>query len=98
MALEADPTVQYALSSGRSWKERLTYKDLKFKSPYNTYRNPGLPPAPICNPSLKSIEAALEPAQTPFLYFVADGTGRHRFFTDHKSHIEFQRSNRKKRN
>ena len=96
MLLEADPTVQYALSSGRFWKDRLTYKDLKVISLYNTYRLPGLPPGPICSPGLKSIQAALEPANTSFLYFVADGTGRHQFFSNHKSHIEFQKANRKK--
>lgn len=86
--LEADPTVQYALSDGRFWKERLTYKDLALSSPYNTYRTPGLPPAPICNPGKKSIEAALYPADSKFLYFVADGKGAHYFFSDYKNHIQ----------
>ncbi|OGR82842.1 MAG: hypothetical protein A2901_03945 [Elusimicrobia bacterium RIFCSPLOWO2_01_FULL_54_10] len=95
--LEADPTVQYAIGKGRFWKERIFYKDLNVKSPYNTYRNRGLPPGPICNPGLKSIEAALNPAQTPYFYFVADGTGRHQFFKDHKSHLEWQRQNRRRK-
>jgi len=96
MPLEADPTVQYAIGKGRTWKERVFYKDLKFKSPYNTYRNLGLPPGPICSPGLKSIQAALNPAPTPYLYFVADGAGRHQFFKDHKSHLLWQKQNRKK--
>ncbi|OGR87774.1 MAG: hypothetical protein A3A86_05270 [Elusimicrobia bacterium RIFCSPLOWO2_01_FULL_60_11] len=97
MALEADPTVQYAIGKGRTWKERILYKDLKVKSPYNTYLNRGLPPGPICSPGLASIRAALNPAETPYLYFVADGTGRHQFFKDHRSHILWQKQNRKKR-
>lgn len=94
--LEADPTVQYALGfalkENRYWKKGLTYKDLKLNSPYNTYRNAGLPPGPICNPSVKSVEAVLTP-QPDFdaLYFVADNTGRHVFsrtFHEHKQHIK----------
>ena len=94
--LEADPTVQYALGfalhENRYWKRGLTYKDLKIDSPYNTYRNAGLPPGPICNPGAKSVEAVLNP-QSDFdaLYFVADNTGRHVFsktFHEHKQHIK----------
>ena len=72
MKLEADPTVQYAKGS---WAviTRADYKDVQ--SPYNTYLHAGLPPGPICNPGLKSIEAAMNPAQTDYLYFfnTADG-------------------------
>ncbi len=94
--LEADPTVQYALGfalkENRYWKRGLTYKDLKVDSPYNTYRYAGLPPGPICNPGIKSVEAVLNP-QPDFdaLYFVADNTGRHAFsrtFHEHKQHIK----------
>ncbi|MBR5151792.1 MAG: endolytic transglycosylase MltG [Elusimicrobiaceae bacterium] len=94
--LEADPTVQYALGfalkENRYWKKGLTYADLKLDSPYNTYRNAGLPPGPICNPGVKSVEAVLNP-QSNFdaLYFVADNTGRHVFsrtFDEHKRHIK----------
>ncbi len=94
--LEADPTVQYALGfalrENRYWKRGLTYKDLKLDSPYNTYRNVGLPPGPICNPSVKSVEAVLNP-QPNFdaLFFVADNTGRHVFsrtFHEHTQHIK----------
>lgn len=94
--LEADPTVQYALgfaiNENRYWKKGLTYKDLKIDSPYNTYRNEGLPPGPICNPGVKSVEAVLNP-QPGFeaLFFVADNTGRHVFsrtFDEHKRNIK----------
>lgn len=83
MRLEADPTVQYAL--GR-WKKGLTLADLKHPSPYNTYMHYGLPPGPICSPGLESFKAAMNPAATDAIYFVADHTGGH-FFT--ASHDEF---------
>ncbi len=94
--LEADPTVQYALGftlkENRFWKKGLTFKDLRVDSPYNTYRNAGLPPGPICNPGAKSVEAVLNP-QPDFnaLYFVANRTGRHVFshtFDEHKNNIK----------
>jgi len=84
MPLEADPTTQYALGY---WKKALTFKDLKFKSPYNTYVVGGLPPGPICNPGYSSIAATLSPANLDALYFVADRKGKHIFnsnFEDHK--------------
>lgn len=94
--LEADPTVQYALGfnlkENRYWKKGLTYKDLKIKSPYNTYRNAGLPPGPICNPSYESVLGVLNP-QPDFdaLYFVAETGGRHVFsrtFDEHRRNIK----------
>lgn len=94
--LEADPTVQYALGfnlkENRYWKKGLTYKDLKIKSPYNTYRNAGLPPGPICNPSYESVLGVLNP-QPDFeaLYFVAESGGRHVFsktFDEHRRNIK----------
>lgn len=94
--LQADPTVQYALSQGKYWQEKLIYKDLKIDSPYNTYRYPGLPPGPICNPGLHAIQAALYPVRTNYLYFVADGAGRHYFFTNYKEHLQKQISDSKK--
>ncbi len=91
--LEADPTVQYALgyneNEQRHWKKGLTYGDLKYDSPYNTYRYPGLPPAPIASPSINSVKAVLNP--TPdfeALYFVADNTGRHVFSTTYHQHLQ----------
>jgi UPF0755 protein len=77
MRLQTDPTIAYAL--GRLSGEGLTREDLKFNSPYNTYLHYGLPPKPIANPSKTSIDAALNPAKTSYLYFVADGKGGHLF-------------------
>lgn len=74
--LGADPTIQYLLPDA---PRRLLYKDLEIKSPYNTYRNKGLPPGPIGNPGVKSILAALYPEKNNYLYFVADGKGGHVF-------------------
>lgn len=90
--LEADPTVQYALGfnfrENRYWKKGLTYKDLRDKSLYNTYRYNGLPPGPIANPSYESVKAVLNP-QPNFdaLYFVADNTGRHDFSRTYNEHL-----------
>ncbi len=82
MRLEADPTVQYALGEGR----RLRFLDLDFESPYNTYRHTGLPPGPINNPGKLSILAALYPEQHEYLFFVAKGTGGHRFAKNYGEH------------
>jgi len=92
MALQADPTVQYAiqLSTGER-KPRLYFKDYDFPSPYNTYLNPGLPPGPVNSPGIRSIEAALYPADVPWLYFVAGPDGHHVFsrtLVEHNRAIE----------
>jgi UPF0755 protein len=94
MPLEADPTVQYALGSDPAsvarygyWKEDLTQADLEVDSPYNTYRNTGLPRGPICNPGLDSIEAVVRPAQTDYLYFVARADGSHVFAETLEEHL-----------
>jgi UPF0755 protein len=83
MLLQADPTVRFAL---KLYHRKLYYKDLDVDNPYNTYRFAGLPPGPICSPGRASIEAAFNPAQTEFLYFVADGSGGHAFNTDLAGH------------
>lgn len=80
MLLQADPTVQYAIQRATGQrKRRLYFKDLEIGSPYNTYQRAGLPPGPINSPGLASIEAALYPADVPWLYFVAGPDGRHVF-------------------
>ncbi len=84
MPLQTDPTVIYAL--GDDYDGRLYYKHLEIDSPYNTYRYKGLPPTPIALPSAASIRAALNPATTDALYFVADGKGGHQFSTTLEQH------------
>ena len=85
MLLQADPTVLYALGRHAA---RVLYRDLEVKSPYNTYRNVGLPPGPIASPGIASIEAALFPADVPFLYFVAHPDGHHEFRATLREHNE----------
>ncbi len=84
MALQADPTVQYALGN----KKKLRREDMDINSPYNTYVYAGLPPTPINNPGKGAIIATLNPAKHDYLYFVAigDGSGRHNFSVDFKGH------------
>ena len=81
--LQADPTIQYILDGP---PRRLLYKDLEIDSPYNTYKYYGLPPGPINNPGSKSIMAAIYPANTRYLYFVARGDGRHSFSRTAQEH------------
>ncbi|MBM3458965.1 MAG: endolytic transglycosylase MltG, partial [Armatimonadetes bacterium] len=76
MLLQIDATVLYALGKHKS---RVTFNDLKVKSPYNTYRRKGLPPGPICSPGLASIQAVLTPDITDYYYYVAQPDGRHVF-------------------
>lgn len=83
MPLQADPTVIYGLPN---FSGNLTKEHLNTPSPYNTYLNTGLPPTPICNPSMESIKAALYPEETDFLYFVATGDGSHVFSSTYKEH------------
>jgi UPF0755 protein len=79
MRLQCDPTVIYALEQIGRYKGTLTGEDLHFDSPYNTYEHGGLPPGPIGNPGETSLRAAMTPAKTSFLYFVANTQGGHFF-------------------
>jgi UPF0755 protein len=91
MPLQADPTVQYVIGSPGDWWPAISGADVQQDGRYNTYLSTGLPPGPICNPSLASIEAALFPEQSNFLYFVATGDGSHAFatsFEEHQSNID----------
>ena len=83
MRLQADPTIQFLLPDG---PRRLSKQDLFIKSPYNTYRHSGLPPGPIGSPGLASIRAALWPAETAYIYFVATGDGYHTFTSTLEDH------------
>jgi len=85
MKLQADPTIQYLIPGN---PKALSLRDLKRVSPYNTYLNYGLPPGPINNPGLESIRAALYPASTDYLYFVAQGDGSHVFTTNQQDHLK----------
>ncbi len=82
--LQCDATVQYALGHHKS---RLLFRDLKVKSPYNTYLHKGLPPGPICSPGLPSLLAALRPAKHNYLFYVACGGGRHIFTPTYAEHL-----------
>lgn len=90
MRLQADPTVIYAITQGQyDFKRRITSKDLKIKSLYNTYLYTGLPPTAICNPGVKSLEAALHPLATKEIFFVANGKGGHNFASTLSAHNEY---------
>jgi UPF0755 protein len=89
--LSACPTVQYALGSPDEWWPTITLEDTEIDSPYNTYRNLGLPPSPICSPGLASIQAAAYPAETDYFYFLVDCTkddGSHLFAVTEEEHLD----------
>ncbi|MDX1975329.1 MAG: endolytic transglycosylase MltG [Rickettsiales bacterium] len=87
MKLQTDPTVIYAITKGQTSLGRaLTLADLETDSPYNTYKYAGLPPGPIANPGRASIEAALNPLDSNYLYFVATGNGGHNFAATLQEH------------
>lgn len=88
--LQADPTIAYFLELQGKRRKKIYYKDLKIESPYNTYLNYGLPPTPICTPSVSSIAAVLNPAETDYFFFFANGTGRHQFTRTYRQHLNKQ--------
>jgi UPF0755 protein len=86
MPLATDPSVIYAALLEDRYRGTIYASDLKSESPYNTYRHKGLPPGPIANPGIAALKAALQPAQTNYLYFVADAQGHSRFSATLKEH------------
>lgn len=96
MRLQTDPTVIYGITQGEGILGRgLRQSELRRETPWNTYVIPALPPTPIANPGRASIEAALNPDSTPFIFFVADGTGGHAFATtlaDHNRNVQVWRA------
>ena len=93
MKLQADPTVIYAMGG---LDRGLRLADYKFPSLYNTYLHKGLPPTPICSPGINAVWAALYPDSTEYLYFVADGNGRHIFSKTYKQHLSAIRKVKRK--
>lgn len=97
MPLQADPTVQYAAGfhqpTNSWWKVPLEISDLEFNHPYNTYVVSGLPPGPIANPGISSLQAIAQPAQTNYLFFVVDCTaeqiGQHIFSQTYEEHLRY---------
>jgi len=88
MPLASDPTVIYAL--GKTYKQRVYYKDLTVNSPYNTYKYPGLPPGPIASPGLAAFKAALYPEEHSYFFFFAKSDGYHFFTKTYADHLKFQ--------
>jgi UPF0755 protein len=86
MTLAADPSVIYAALLAGRYRGTIYASDLQYESPYNTYKYPGLPPGPIANPGVASLQAAMHPKQTDYLYFVSDNNGHHRFARDLEEH------------
>lgn len=92
--LQADPTAIYGIKSSQ---EKITANDLRRKTPYNTYTIRGLPPGPIASPGMKSIQAALYPADVPYIYFVSNNDGTHVFSVTAKEHEAAVRAYRSKK-
>jgi UPF0755 protein len=84
--LATDPTVIYAALLAGRYNGVIHQSDLQFDSPYNTYRHTGLPPGPICNPGRDAIAAAMQPANSDYLFFVSDNNGHHRFARTMEEH------------
>jgi len=88
MRLQADPTVAYALKQDGKWTGTLYRSDYAYPSPFNTYLYGGLPPGPISNPGETALKASVTPAQTDYLYFVADRMGGHAFSRTFEEHLD----------
>ena len=86
IALDADPSVIYAELLDGTYRGSLHHDDLRINSPFNTYRYPGLPPGPIANPGRSALQAAMNPANSDYYYFVSNGNGHHRFARSLEEH------------
>ena len=99
MRLQSDPTILYGLTGGKTvWGRPIQKSEITQKTTHNTYQIDGLPPTPICNPGRAALEAALNPAETKALYFVADGSGGHVFadtLKDHNANVQKWRATEK---
>lgn len=95
MTLATDPTVIYAALLQNRWRGTIYQSDLQSDSPYNTYKHRGLPPGPIASPGIAALRAAMKPARTDYLYFVADAQGHSRFSVDLKEHAQQTQEYRK---
>lgn len=96
MPLQTDPAVAYASQLRGTWTGAIHQSELHSDSPYNTYTHTGLPPGPVCNPGLAALKAALHPAQTDYLYFVADANGATKFsktIDEHNQNVSAYRAN-----
>lgn len=87
MRLESDPTIVYGVNGGRPLGRGIRRSELQRHTPYNTYLIDGLPPTPIANPGREALEAVLNPPETEYLFFVADGTGGHAFARTYPEHL-----------
>ena len=87
MRLESDPTIVYGVNGGRPLGRGIRRSELDRVTPYNTYRIDGLPPTPIANPGREALAAVLNPPETEYLFFVADGTGGHAFARTYEEHL-----------
>ncbi len=96
MLLQCDPTIIYSLKRDNLFKGKIYRSQIKFDSPYNTYVYKGIPPGPIASPGLPSLQAALEPEKTPYLYFVAKQDGTHHFSKTLRQHNRAVRKYRPK--
>lgn len=94
MPLQSDATIQYIFPER---KKIVTYNDLKIDSPYNSYKNKGLPPTPIANPGIKSIEAVLYPEDTEYKYFVAKIDGGNNYSETYEQHLKYEKEYKEQR-
>lgn len=90
LKLQADPTVAYILDNSGLTRSKIYYRDLEIDSPYNTYKYRGLPPTPICSPSISSINAVLNPEESDYFFFFANRKGRHIFSQTYNQHLTRQ--------